>query len=138
MSARSSVAFANEYVTGVPSASRKETDPPKGRYGLVYPNADFFFHTPLVYSLGGAVKDEKQEWRVTNEGMIASLAMARRLFKDERIIPDDPSPVTESSMFSDRLNRRGHPVSSKLWKSTLLRGAQVASPAPPGVSYWSA
>jgi maltose-binding protein MalE len=81
--------------------AKKETDPSKGRYGLVYPNADFFFHTPLAWSLGAYVMDEKRSPKVANPGMIASLVLAKRMFKDEKIVPDDPTPVTESSMFSD-------------------------------------
>ncbi|MBI4819617.1 MAG: extracellular solute-binding protein [Deltaproteobacteria bacterium] len=82
-----------------------------GRYGLVYPNSDLFFHTPLLFSLGGKIyaDDLPSQARSARRGLptrpklsglAAGFAMAKRL-ADEGVIPDDPSPPMASSMFSD-------------------------------------
>jgi maltose-binding protein MalE len=92
--------------------AKRLTDTAHGRYGLVYPNADFFFHTPLVFSLGGYVMNERRQPAVDNPGMVRSLALARRLLKTEHILPDDPSSTTSSAMFSDG---RGAMVISGPW-----------------------
>lgn len=115
------------------SLAKSETDAKKGRFGLVYPNADFFFHTPLLFSLGGEVMSEKLVPSVENDGMVASLALARRLAKEEGIIPDDPSPVTASAMFSD--GRTPMVVSGPWFRSEIDRGVPytvVPIPAFPG------
>ncbi|MFO0727453.1 MAG: extracellular solute-binding protein [Myxococcota bacterium] len=85
------------------AAAKANTDVKARRYGLVYPNADFFFHTPLVYSFGGTVypSETDQKPNVVNPGMEKALAMAKRLAGDEGVLPDDPSPVLAASMFSE-------------------------------------
>ncbi len=88
--------------------AKKLTVPAQARYGLVYNNVDLFFHTPLLFSYGGFIFEGADPRRgisgnvdVTNPGVIRSLEMARRLAKEERIIPDDPTQVTASAMFSE-------------------------------------
>jgi arabinogalactan oligomer/maltooligosaccharide transport system permease protein len=88
--------------------AKRHTEPKRARYGLVYNNVDLFFHLPLVFSYGGFIfegadpqKGMSGTVNVANDGMIRSLAMARRLAKDEGIIPDDPTQVTASAMFSE-------------------------------------
>jgi arabinogalactan oligomer / maltooligosaccharide transport system permease protein len=90
------------------ATAKKFTDPPKARYGLVYNNVDLFFHLPLLFSYGGYIfegADPRQgisgTVNVANDGVIRSLEMARRLAREERIIPDDPTQVTASAMFSE-------------------------------------
>lgn len=114
------------------SAARSETNPARGRFGLVYPNADLFFHTPLLFSLGGSVMTDRAP-SVTNDGVVRSLALARRLAKVERIIPDDPTPVTESAMFSD--GRTPMVISGPWFRNEIDRGVPYAVgpiPAFPG------
>lgn len=88
--------------------AKKYTKADEARYGFVYNNVDFFFHTPILFSLGGSIfkgadprKGISGEVNAVNDGVIASLKMAHRLAKVEKVIPDDPSQVTASAMFSD-------------------------------------
>jgi maltose-binding protein MalE len=88
--------------------ARKFTKPAEARYGLVYNNVDLFFHLPLLYSYGGHIfegADPRQGISgtvdVANPGVIRSLEMARRLAKEEKIVPDDPTQVTASAMFAE-------------------------------------
>lgn len=88
--------------------AKKHTDAAKARYGLVYGNIDFFYHTPILFSLGGVVFEGADPRRgiagkvaVRNDGMKRSLAMAHRLAKTEGLIPDDPTQVTASAMFAE-------------------------------------
>lgn len=85
------------------AAARAATDKSAGRYGLVYPNADLFFHTPLLFSLGGRIYagGDEASPNVVNDGVVRSLAMAHRLATVEGVIPDDPSTVLSSAMFVD-------------------------------------
>jgi arabinogalactan oligomer / maltooligosaccharide transport system permease protein len=111
------------------AAAKSETDPSKGRFGLVYPNADLFFHTPLLFSLGGDVLDKERSPAVINDGLIASLALARRLAKEEKVLPDDPSPVTGSAMFSD--GRTPMVISGPWFRSQIDRGVPyTVTPIP--------
>ncbi|MBK8012958.1 MAG: extracellular solute-binding protein [Deltaproteobacteria bacterium] len=82
------------------SAAKAATDPREGRYGFVYGNAELFTHTPLLFSLGGFIF-EGRRINVVNEGVFRSFALAHRLAKVEKIVPDEPSFVTTSAMFSD-------------------------------------
>ena len=82
------------------SAARRATDPPRGRYGFVYGNAELFTHTPLLFSLGGFIFEDGRI-NVVNDGVFRSFALARRLAKDEKIVPDEPSLVAASAMFSE-------------------------------------
>lgn len=82
--------------------AKKHTNADTGHFGFVYPNADLFFHTPLLFSLGGALYgDDPKSPAVVNDGLIASLALAHRLKAIEGILPDDPTPVVATSMFSE-------------------------------------
>lgn len=88
--------------------AKKHTKPDQARYGFVYNNVDFFFHTPILFSLGGEIfqgadprKGISGEVNVRNDGVVASLKMAHRLAKEEKIIPDDPNQVIASAMFSE-------------------------------------
>jgi arabinogalactan oligomer/maltooligosaccharide transport system permease protein len=90
------------------ATAKKHTDQKSARYGLVYNNVDLFFHLPLIHSYGGWVFEGADPTQgisgtvdVANEGVARSLAMARRLAKEERIVPDDPTQVTASAMFSE-------------------------------------
>jgi maltose-binding protein MalE len=79
--------------------AQQHTDRTKGRFGFVYPAGDLFFHTPLLYSMGGTIFDgHSQIPNVDNKGVIRSLAIAKRI-NELGILPDDPSPVVASSMF---------------------------------------
>jgi len=81
------------------SLAQKHTDKKNGKFGFVYPAGDFFFHTPLLYSMGGHIFPKNSKIpELDNEGLIKSLAAAKKI-KDLNILPDDPSPVVASSMF---------------------------------------
>jgi maltose-binding protein MalE len=101
-------------------SAKEGTDVAHGKYGLVYPNADFFFHTPLVFSLEGHVMSADRKPDVANEGMIRSLALAHRLLKDDHILPDDPNSTTSSAMFSD--GRAAMVVSGPWFRSEIDKG----------------
>lgn len=113
--------------------AKKETNAAKGRFGFVYPNADLFFHTPIIFSLGGSIMDANARPNVVNDGVVKSLAIARRILKDEAVISDDPTPVTESAMFSD--GRTPMVISGPWFRSEIDRGVPytvVPIPAFPG------
>jgi maltose-binding protein MalE len=84
-------------------AAKKESKPGGQKYGLFYANADLFFHSPLLFSLGGTIfsKDSPAAPNVVNEGVIASLALARRLAVDEHVLPEDPTAALASGTFSE-------------------------------------
>lgn len=113
--------------------AKEQTDAARGRFGLVYPNADFFFHTPLMYSLGGSVFDSNGVARVDDDGVIASLAFAHRLAEEEKILPADPTSVTASAMFSD--GRTAMVISGPWFRSEIdprVPYAVAPIPAAPG------
>lgn len=111
--------------------AKRETRPKEGRYGFIYPNADFFFHTPLAMSLGARLYDPRDPKRpiVTGSGFAASLALAHRLFEVEKILPDDPTPAVESAMFSD--GRSPMVVSGPWLRSEIDKGVPyTVAPIP--------
>lgn len=116
------------------AAAKANTDPKKQRYGLVYPNADFFFHTPLMQSLGGGVYEgESAVPDVRNPGMERSLVLAKRLAKEEALLPDDPTSVLSASMFSE--GRTPLVISGPWLRAEIDRGVPytvVPLPAFPG------
>jgi len=75
------------------------TNKEKGEFGFVYPAGDFFFHTPLLYSMNGSIFPKNSKTPdVNNAGVAESLRTAKRI-KDLNVLPDDPTPVVASSMF---------------------------------------
>jgi len=81
--------------------AQEHTDRKAGKFGFVYPAGDFFFHTPLFYSMGGKIFPKNSRIpNVDNEGVIRSLALAKKI-NQLGVLPDDPSPVVATSMFVD-------------------------------------
>jgi len=113
--------------------AKANTDADAARYGLVYANADFFFHTPLMLSLGGSVYgDDPKSPNVDNPGMTASLAMTHRLAQ-EGILPSDPTVVMASGMFSE--GRTPFVINGPWFRGEIDPGVQytvVPIPAFPG------
>lgn len=78
-----------------------------GRFGLVYHNVDFFFHTPWLQAFGGTVFEgdpirspRSARPKLHTEAMVRSLAYARSLALVPSLVPDDPNQVTAAAMFA--------------------------------------
>ncbi|MBI2376862.1 MAG: extracellular solute-binding protein [Deltaproteobacteria bacterium] len=109
--------------------AKSRTDRTKGTYGFVYPNADLFFHTPLLYSLGGSIYSDDSPSRPKLENLAPSLALAKRLAIDEGVLPDDPSPPMASSMFSE--GRTGMVISGPWFMGEIDPGVPyTVTPVP--------
>ena len=75
------------------------TDADAGRFGLVYPMADFYFHSGWFFGFGGELENEAGEPSLAGEGHVRSLAFVDRLQNELGIIPRDADYGVSKDLF---------------------------------------
>jgi arabinogalactan oligomer/maltooligosaccharide transport system substrate-binding protein len=76
------------------------TDASRGRYGLVYPFDDFFYHAALQNGFGGGVFDATGRPILNHPGNIAAADLLLKWRRQSPTMPDDPSFALVQSLFN--------------------------------------
>lgn len=77
------------------------TDADSGRYGLVYWYTNFYFHAALMNAFGGRVFDKDGKLVLNSPQTVASIKEMMKWYKQDRILPSEPSETLVSSMFNE-------------------------------------
>jgi arabinogalactan oligomer/maltooligosaccharide transport system substrate-binding protein len=77
------------------------TNAESGRYGLVYWYTNFYFHAALMNAYGGHVFDKDGKLAVNSPQTIASIKQMMKWYKQDGIMPTEPSETLVSSMFNE-------------------------------------
>lgn len=80
--------------------AKKQTNKAKGQFGLVYQNADFYYHAAFLQGFGGRVFDKKGEPTLDSPAAIDALRYAQDLAKKEEIMPQETSSTLVSTLFN--------------------------------------
>jgi len=81
--------------------AKSHTDASVGKYGLAYSYADFFFHSALMNGFGGGVFKPGPEPALDQPANIQSTDLMMRWYKQDGILPADPSTALITSLFND-------------------------------------
>ncbi|NUN15833.1 MAG: extracellular solute-binding protein [Myxococcales bacterium] len=106
---KSIVLFYNRQITPNPPqtmaemilAAKAATHPEQGRYGLVVEAAKLYFHAPWLFGYGGSLFDDSESPKVDTQESIAAMQFARRLVRDEGIVPPGLTGFMVASIFSE-------------------------------------
>lgn len=82
------------------AAAKKATDAGKQRFGLVYENANFYYQMAWMHGFGGEVFNKRGKPTLASDDVIASLAFARRLARDEGIMPQEVTSSLVTTLFN--------------------------------------
>jgi len=77
------------------------TNAQSGRYGLAYWYTNFYFHSALMNAFGGAVFDKDGKLVVNSPANVASLNQMMIWYKQDGIMPTEPSEALIASMFNE-------------------------------------
>ncbi|RME56721.1 MAG: extracellular solute-binding protein, partial [Deltaproteobacteria bacterium] len=81
--------------------AKSVTDPKAQRYGLVYENANFYYHACWHQGFGARVFDERMRPVLDSPEAIRALSFARRLAKEEGIMPEEITATLVTSLFNE-------------------------------------
>jgi arabinogalactan oligomer/maltooligosaccharide transport system substrate-binding protein len=77
------------------------TNAGSGRYGLTYWYTNFYFHAALMNAFGGRVFDKDGKLVLDSPETIASIKQMMKWYKEDGILPTEPSEALVSSMFNE-------------------------------------
>jgi arabinogalactan oligomer/maltooligosaccharide transport system substrate-binding protein len=77
------------------------TNADSGRYGLVYWYTNFYFHAALMNAFGGHVFDKDGKLVLDSPQTVASIKLMMKWYKQDGIMPTEPSEALVSSMFNE-------------------------------------
>lgn len=80
--------------------ARRFTDPSRGRYGLVYPVADFYYHSGWFFGFGGTLYGADGTPSLAGAGHAASLAFVDRLQNELAVVPRDADYGVAKDLFT--------------------------------------
>lgn len=72
-----------------------------GRYGLAYWYTNFYFHAALMNAFGGSVFDRNGKLVLNSKETIASVKQMMKWYKQDGILPAEPSETLVSSLFNE-------------------------------------
>jgi arabinogalactan oligomer/maltooligosaccharide transport system substrate-binding protein len=81
--------------------AKSMTDSKTGRFGLAYEYSNFFFHAALMNAHGGGVFAAGAKPTINSPQNAASLKTMMKWYKQDGILPADPSATLISSLFND-------------------------------------
>ncbi|HEX5637836.1 MAG TPA: extracellular solute-binding protein [Gammaproteobacteria bacterium] len=81
--------------------AKQHTNIESGRYGLVYFYNNFYFHAALMNAFGGKVFDQNGKLAINSPETIASINLMMKWYKQDNIMPAEPSEALVSSMFNE-------------------------------------
>lgn len=82
------------------TAAKKATNAAKQQYGLVYENANFYYQLAWMHGFGGEVFSKRGKPTLASDEVINSLVFARRLAKDEGIMPQEVTASLVTTLFN--------------------------------------
>ncbi len=71
-----------------------------GRYGLVWPTSEFYFHAPWIFGFGASLFDTSGRPRLDSEAMAASFAFVRDLVLKEKVVPAEATTALATNLFN--------------------------------------
>jgi arabinogalactan oligomer/maltooligosaccharide transport system substrate-binding protein len=77
------------------------TNAESGRYGLAYWYTNFYFHAALMNAFGGRVFDSNGKLLLDSPQTVASIRQMMKWYKQDGIMPTEPSETLVSSMFNE-------------------------------------
>jgi arabinogalactan oligomer/maltooligosaccharide transport system substrate-binding protein len=77
------------------------TNAPSGRFGLAYEYSNFFFHAALMNAFGGQVFAPGPKPVIDSPQNIASVKLMLKWYKQDGILPADPSSTLIASLFNE-------------------------------------
>lgn len=81
--------------------AKKFTDRKKGIYGLVYANDKLYFHSPWYFGFGAEIFNETGNVVLNSEEAQKSMLFARKLYQEDKIMPDEITSTLVTSLFND-------------------------------------
>jgi len=81
--------------------AKSMTDPTAGKFGLAYSFSDFFYHAALMNAFGGQAFAPGPEPTLNNANNIKALNYLLKWFKQDGILPEDPSSALINSLFNE-------------------------------------
>lgn len=81
--------------------SKKLTDKKGGRFGLVYPYNDFYYHAALMNGFGGGVFDAKFNPTMNSKENVQSVDFLLKWIDKDGILPAEPSTALVTSLFNE-------------------------------------
>lgn len=81
--------------------ARSLTNADSGRYGLAYWYTNFYFHAALMNAFGGKVFDRNGKLVLDSPQTVASIKQMMKWYKEDGILPTEPSEALISSMFNE-------------------------------------
>lgn len=81
--------------------AKQHTNTESGRYGLVYFYNNFYFHAALMNAFGGQVFDKTGKLVIDSPQTIASINLMMKWYRQDKIMPAEPSEALVSSMFNE-------------------------------------
>ncbi len=77
------------------------TERASGTFGLAYTYSDYYYHSALMNAFGGRVFEEGAAPVIDNPQNVAAIEEMMRWYKDEGVLPDDPSTALITRLFND-------------------------------------
>ena len=94
------VAKAPETTDEMIEMAKKATDKSKDQFGLVYENANFYYHAAWMQGFGGRVFDRKGRPTLDSEQSVAAMTFARDLAKTHGIMPEEVTGTLVTTLFN--------------------------------------
>ncbi|MDH3916420.1 MAG: extracellular solute-binding protein [Chromatiales bacterium] len=112
--------------------AKEHTAAAGGRYGLVYQYSDFYYHSALLNAFGGRVFDpEGPTPTVDDPKNIQSIDLMMKWFKEDGIVPPDPSSTLVTALFNEG---KSPIVFNGPWFISEIEGIDVGVTAMPTVN----
>lgn len=80
--------------------AKSMTDESAGKFGLAYAYSDFYYHSALMNAFGGKVFEPGPKPVLNNPANVKSLEYVMKWFKEDKILPADPSSALITSLFN--------------------------------------
>jgi arabinogalactan oligomer/maltooligosaccharide transport system substrate-binding protein len=108
IAAKSTVLFYNKKLIPAPpkttdemiAVGKKLTDKSKGTFGLVYENANFYYHAAWHLGFGGEVFDASGKPKLNTPPAVQALQFASDLDRKEGITPQEITNVLVTALFN--------------------------------------
>jgi arabinogalactan oligomer/maltooligosaccharide transport system substrate-binding protein len=82
------------------AVATKLTNAAAGQYGLAYWYSDFYYHAALMNAFGGGAFDAQRKPVVNQPANVKSVELLLKWFKDDKILPAEPSTALITQMFN--------------------------------------
>jgi len=137
---KSTILFYNKAMVPTPptttdellAVGRKLTDRKAGRFGLVYNNANLYFHAGWLFGHGAVIFDGKGKPRVNSPEARAAISFARDMGGKKGIVPPESSATLTTSLFNQ--GKAGMAISGPWMLGEIAKEMDVGLAPLPTVS----